>query len=185
MSHPDLTFLTPRSCENSVVPGNYAFFRGSMRQLRIATLCACALFVVNGVRAQEVIINRTTTDVRGEIQLPGMGPRQVKTGTARLRGRITAVETGGPVRRAQIRISGPDIGSKTAVTDAEGRFEFRDLPAGRFNVSAAKSGFVTVQFGQYAAVRIREGDRSRRGAADGQGRYRDAARRRDFRPGRG
>ena len=119
-----------------------------MRHLRIATLCACSLFVVSDVRAQEVIINHTTTDVRGEIQLPGMGPRQLKTGTGRLRGRITTVETGGPVRRAQVRVSGPDIGSKTAVTDAEGRFEFRDLPAGRFNVSAAKSGFVTVQFGQ-------------------------------------
>jgi protocatechuate 3,4-dioxygenase beta subunit len=77
-----------------------------------------------------------------------MGPRQVKTGTARLRGRVTAVETGGPVRRAQVRISGPDIGSKSAVTDADGRFEFRDLPGGRFNVSATKSGFVTVQYGQ-------------------------------------
>jgi hypothetical protein len=119
-----------------------------MRNLRLAILCAGSLFVVGDVRAQEVIVNRTTTDFREDIQLPGMGPRQVKTGTARLRGRITSVETGGPVRRAQIRISGPDIGSKTAVTDAEGRFEFRDLPAGRFNLSAAKSGFVTVQFGQ-------------------------------------
>jgi protocatechuate 3,4-dioxygenase beta subunit len=119
-----------------------------MRNLRIAILCAGSLFVASDLRAQEVIVNRTTTDFRGEMQLPGMGPRQVKTGTARLRGRITALETGGPVRRAQVRISGPDIGSKGAVTDAEGRFEFRDLPAGRFNVSAAKSGFVSVQFGQ-------------------------------------
>jgi len=52
------------------------------------------------------------------------------------------------VRRAQVRISGPDIGTKTAMTDAQGRFEFRDLPAGRFNVSVSKSGFVTMQFGQ-------------------------------------
>jgi protocatechuate 3,4-dioxygenase beta subunit len=34
------------------------------------------------------------------------------------------------------------------MTDAEGRFEFRDLPAGRFNLSANKSGFVTVHYGQ-------------------------------------
>jgi protocatechuate 3,4-dioxygenase beta subunit len=47
-----------------------------------------------------------------------------------------------------VRVSGPDIGSKTAVTDAEGRYEFRDLPGGRFNVSATKSGFVSVQYGQ-------------------------------------
>src|SRR5437764_1330609 len=54
----------------------------------------------------------------------------------------------GGVRRAQVRISSPDIGTKTALTDAQGRYEFRDLPAGRFNVSVSKSGFVTMQFGQ-------------------------------------
>jgi protocatechuate 3,4-dioxygenase beta subunit len=37
---------------------------------------------------------------------------------------------------------------KVALTDAEGRFEFRDLPAGQFNLSAMKSGFVSVQYGQ-------------------------------------
>jgi hypothetical protein len=117
-----------------------------MRYSRIAAVCVCFLLAALDVRGQEVFINRTTTDA--PIQLPGMGPRQPKTGTARLRGRITAVESGGPVRRAQVRISGPDIGSKTAVTDADGRFEFRDLPGGRFNVSATKSGFVSVQYGQ-------------------------------------
>src|SRR6185503_12852227 len=29
-----------------------------------------------------------------------------------------------------------------------GRYEFRDLPAGRFNVSVSKSGFVTMSYGQ-------------------------------------
>ncbi len=77
-----------------------------------------------------------------------MGPRQPKTGTGRFRGRVVSAETGGPVRRAQIRIIGPDIGSKTAMTDGEGRYEFRDLPAGRFNLTATKAGYVTMQYGQ-------------------------------------
>ena len=96
---------------------------------------------------QQVIINeQTTTDL--PMQLPGMGPRQAKTGTGRLRGRAVAADTGTPVRRGIIRISGPDIGSKTAMTDADGRYEFRDLPAGRFNLSASKAGYVTIQYGQ-------------------------------------
>jgi hypothetical protein len=74
--------------------------------------------------------------------------RQAKTGTGRLRGRIVAGDTGAIIRRAQVRISGPDIGSKTAFTDAQGRYEFRDLPAGRFTVSVSKSGFVSMQYGQ-------------------------------------
>ncbi len=117
-----------------------------MRILPTAALCVWSILAVSDVSAQQVIINQTTTEM--PIQMPGMGPRQAKTGTARLRGRIMTAETGGPVRRAQVRISGPDIGSKTAMTDAEGRYEFRELPGGRFNLSAAKSGFVTVQFGQ-------------------------------------
>ena len=82
--------------------------------------------------------------------MPMMLPpgRVAKTGTGRLRGRVVAGDTGSIVRRAQVRISSPDIGSKTALTDAQGRYEFKDLPAGRFTVSVSKSGFVTMQYGQ-------------------------------------
>jgi hypothetical protein len=85
--------------------------------------------------------------VDGPLQMLPPG-RQAKAGTGKLRGRVVAIDTGAVVRRAQVRISGPDIGSKTALTDAQGRYEFKDLPAGRFNVSVSKSGFVTMQFGQ-------------------------------------
>ena len=63
---------------------------------------------------------------------PGRAP---KVGTSRMRGRVLSGDTGNPVRRAQVRVSGPDIGTKSTLTDAQGRYEFKDLPAGRFNVS--------------------------------------------------
>jgi protocatechuate 3,4-dioxygenase beta subunit len=85
----------------------------------------------------------------GPGEFPMMMPGRVaKTGTGRLRGRVTAADSGAIVRRALVQISSPDIGSKTAFTDAQGRYEFRDLPAGRFNLSVSKSGFVTMQYGQ-------------------------------------
>src|SRR5262245_58892557 len=114
-----------------------------MRFLRMAAVCACAFLGSTDLGAQQQIIINGPTDL--PVQLPGMGPRQPKTGTGRLRGRVLSAETGGPVRRAQVRISSPDIGSKSALTDAEGRYEFRDLPAGRFNMSATKAGYVDVQ----------------------------------------
>jgi carboxypeptidase family protein len=120
-----------------------------MRNLRMGFLCVLTLLLVSDATAQEtqeVIINRTPADL--PMQLPGTGPRQIKSGTARIRGRVMSAETGAPVRRAQVRIIGPDISSKTAMTDADGRYEFRDLPGGRFNLSVTKSGFVTVQYGQ-------------------------------------
>ena len=83
-------------------------------------------------------------------EMPMMLPpgRKAKTGTGRLRGRVVAADTGAVVRRAQVRISSPDIGTKTALTDAQGLYEFKDLPAGRFTVAVSKSGFVPVQYGQ-------------------------------------
>jgi hypothetical protein len=116
-------------------------------------LTACALVAIaglpsEGARAQEV---RQTIQIGG----PDGGPmqmlppgRQAKTGTGRLRGRVVAADSGSGVRRAQVRISGPDIGSKTALTDAQGRYEFRELPAGRFTISVSKPGYVNMQYGQ-------------------------------------
>src|SRR5215831_3646373 len=79
---------------------------------------------------QQIQMNRD--DMPSVFLPPG---RQPKTGTGRLRGRVIAADSGAVLRRAQVRISSPDIGTKTAFTDAQGRYEFKDLPVGRFNVS--------------------------------------------------
>jgi hypothetical protein len=79
---------------------------------------------------------------------PGPGSRPVKTGTGRIAGRVVASDSGAPLRRAQVRISAQEIGVKTALTDSEGRYEFKELPAGRFTVNVSKSGYVPVQYGQ-------------------------------------
>src|SRR5215204_4072098 len=119
--------------------------------LRIFTLpVVCLALLAPAVAGGQEVI-RQNIQIGGVEGGPlGMLPpgRQAKTGTSRLRGRVTASDTGSPVRRAQVRISGPDIGTKTALTDAQGRYEFKDLPAGRFNVSVSKSGFVAMQYGQ-------------------------------------
>ena len=86
-------------------------------------------------------------------QVPGMPPpRDVRglpqTGTAKLRGRVVA-QTGAPLRRAQISIFATEGQvRRITTTDAEGRYEFVELPAGRFSVSATKGGYVTLQYGQ-------------------------------------
>ena len=38
--------------------------------------------------------------------------------------------------------------SRVATTDAQGRFEIRELPAGRYTMTASKGGFVSLQYGQ-------------------------------------
>ena len=96
---------------------------------------------------QQIVIESGPPGV--EMMMPGLGgQRQLKTGTGRISGRVLSTDSGGPLRRAQVRLTAPEIGVKTALTDAEGRFEFRDLPAGRFSLNASKSGYVNVQYGQ-------------------------------------
>ena len=89
----------------------------------------------------------------GGTQAPGMPPprdnRATPTGTARLRGRVVAAQTGLPLRRAQVTaFSAEGQTRRVATTDAEGRYEFAELPAGRFTVSAMKAGYVQQQYGQ-------------------------------------
>ena len=69
--------------------------------------------------------------------------------SATLGGRVTALDTGKPVRRAQVTISAPELSPNKAVsTDAEGRWMFPGLPAGRYTITITRPGFVTLAYGQ-------------------------------------
>ncbi len=113
---------------------------------KLLALTAVGGAVRPGRGPAQMVVTRDAV-ASGDLPFPMPG-RPMKTGTGQIRGRVLAAETGSPIRRAQVRISGPDIGSKASLTDGEGRFEFRELPAGRFTVNASKSGFVNVQYGQ-------------------------------------
>ena len=70
-------------------------------------------------------------------------------GTAILRGQIVAADNGSPIRRAQVRINSPEAREgRVATTDQQGRFEIKELPAGRYTITASKGGFVSLQYGQ-------------------------------------
>jgi hypothetical protein len=70
------------------------------------------------------------------------------TGTGRIRGRVLQAGTTTPLRRAQVSLTGEQNVRRLVTTDGEGRYEFSDLPAGRFTISAAKGGYLTLQYGQ-------------------------------------
>ena len=71
-----------------------------------------------------------------------------KKGTGVISGKITNTE-GRPLRRVQLRLSGESIPEgRTASTNGLGKFEIRDLPAGRFNLSASRAGYLPMAFGQ-------------------------------------
>src|SRR5689334_10701263 len=89
---------------------------------------------------------------------PGRGQRPQRAqpqqanaprGTAIMRGQIVAADNGSPIRRAQVRVTSPDAREgRLATTDSQGRFEIKELPAGRYTLTASKGGFVSLQYGQ-------------------------------------
>src|SRR5262245_214672 len=72
-----------------------------------------------------------------------------KPGTSVIRGRVVAADTGQPLRKAFVRASSPDLREgRVASTDAEGRYEIKELPAGRYTLNANKGSFVSLSYGQ-------------------------------------
>lgn len=70
-------------------------------------------------------------------------------GTSVISGFVVAADNGQPLRRAQVRLASPETReSRLATTDSQGRFEARDLGAGRYTITASKGGFVPLQYGQ-------------------------------------
>src|SRR6187200_2166810 len=87
-----------------------------------------------------------------QAQIPS--PRQ--PGTGRIRGRVVAADTGVPLRGARVVAFIADgQPPPETVTDTDGRYEFAQLPAGAFFVSASLDGYLSFMFGQ-RRVRLME-----------------------------
>ncbi len=77
-------------------------------------------------------------------------PAQTATGTALIAGVVVTDErTPQPARKVRVTLNSVDRGApgRTTTTDEAGRFAFPDLPAGRFNLTANKAGYLPMNYG--------------------------------------
>jgi hypothetical protein len=88
-------------------------------------------------------------------QPPRMPPRATRPGedpqkgSSVLRGYVTAADSGNPIRRALVRVTSQDgRGGGMTQTDADGRFEIKELLGGRYTLTASKAGYVSMSYGQ-------------------------------------
>jgi hypothetical protein len=103
---------------------------------------ACAFVLLFGL----VVPQGTPFGVQ---QAPSRDTSALPKGTASLRGKVVTADTGRPIRRAQVSLSGAEGGEpRTVSTNALGIFEAVDLPAGRYTVTVTKSGYLRLQYGQ-------------------------------------
>jgi hypothetical protein len=91
-------------------------------------------------------------------------PVRIDPLTASISGRVTS-NTGGPLRRAEVRAISESGLTRLATTDTDGTYLVRDLPAGTFTLHVSRTGFVPLYFGQRrpferrATIRLAQGQR--------------------------
>src|SRR4051812_44985918 len=107
-------------------------------------LTALCLALLLAPQPQQGVVQ---TIMPAPVPAPRDGP--VEKGTGSIKGRVVAADSGKPVRRVQVSLSSPDLSeSRSISTTALGTFEFKDLPAGRYTISASRTGFLRLQYGQ-------------------------------------
>ncbi|HEY2904912.1 MAG TPA: carboxypeptidase-like regulatory domain-containing protein [Vicinamibacterales bacterium] len=73
---------------------------------------------------------------------------------ATVRGHVFGADTSQPLRKAQVRLFSTEVANggknenRQAMTDASGSYEFKELPAGKYLMSANKGGYVGMTVGQ-------------------------------------
>ena len=70
--------------------------------------------------------------------------------TATVRGHVYALDTGAPLRRAQVTLRGNQRQSEpqSTMTDNQGGYEFRNVDPGNYSVFGSKTGYIAAGFGQ-------------------------------------
>lgn len=82
----------------------------------------------------------------------GPAPDQSAAKPGTIRGRITAADSGRPLARTRVMLNAvgapPAPAGMTVTTTSQGTFEMKDVTPGAYFVSAQRSGFVTLEYGQ-------------------------------------
>jgi hypothetical protein len=116
-----------------------------MVRLFAAGLVAAALCAQTEIQTPQTMPPRPAP-----LGVPTRDARPAATGTAVIRGRIFAADTNKPLRRARITVQAPELGGepRSTSTNADGRYEIKELPAGRYTITVARSGYLQLRYGQ-------------------------------------
>jgi hypothetical protein len=75
--------------------------------------------------------------------------KEIPVAAGRIIGRVLTADNGRPVKRARVFATGAELpGGRGALSDENGVFELVEMPAGRYTVTASKTGFVSLSYGQ-------------------------------------
>lgn len=113
-------------------------------------MLAAAVMLAVGISARG-------TSAEAQVVVPAIGVAEARNSTQGveaggvIRGRITSLDTGKPLRRAQVRLASEyefQSTPRTASTSSDGRYEFRDVAPGRYTIRVERSGYLALSYGQ-------------------------------------
>src|SRR5690349_10824261 len=116
-------------------------------------LIACAGLVASAGQltlagqSQEIRVT-STIDGPGPLGINGGPASPMATGTGVIFGQVTESDSNRPVAGALVTLNLPGNTPIRIMADAQGRFGFRDLPAGRFNITTQRPGWVDGAYGR-------------------------------------
>jgi hypothetical protein len=72
-------------------------------------------------------------------------------GTGVIKGRVVAGDSGRPLRRARVSLSGIGLGrdgQHSTSTGPDGSYAFKELPPARYRITVTRSGYLSIDYGQ-------------------------------------
>src|SRR6266849_5568528 len=113
--------------------------------LRMLARTVALPFIATITLSAQIVVGGVTGGVIGGSQTLSQAP--APPGTAALRGHVFAADTGQPLRKAQVRIFAGEIReNRMATTDEHGAYEFNEVRAGRYTISASKDRYVSLKW---------------------------------------
>ena len=126
-------------------------------------MCRFSSTIIAGVLVINAVPEIRAARLQSAVEIHRDGPVRIETAT--ISGYVLEAGSKRPLRGAQVRVSSVGVGEvRSAVVDAQGRYEIADLIAGRYTVSAQKNGYVepeasTTRMGAARSLDVREGSR--------------------------
>ena len=115
----------------------------------LALLLTAGVFVPGRVAGQQQPPAGQGQGGRQQRQAQARDRAQMPQGTAIIAGRVIAADTGRPIKRARVTVSGGNgRQARSTSTDEQGHFQIGDLAGGTYTIAATRSGFVNAVYGQ-------------------------------------
>jgi protocatechuate 3,4-dioxygenase beta subunit len=119
-----------------------------MRKL-LLLIVVMGLAAYDGAAMSAQVVQGQPQGGRGaQQQRPARDRAAVPQGTASISGRVLTADTGRPLKRARVMVSGGGRGGRSTTTDDQGRYAVTTLSAGSYTITASKAGFVDASYGQ-------------------------------------